>query len=506
MKLIKKIITTLFMFVLLTGTISPWAQADDEPLSATDKKELPKSKPVEEGLTEEEKAEEQAENLREAIIENIDITDEDNELTKPTEQPEPQESTPTPELKPTPESTPTPESISTPESTPTPESISTPESTPTPEPTTKTEEEDKRWFDRLRVIPIAMSTFPEYVPGLAGHDWIFFGRTEGEYAHVSSGRLSDDSEFNVRSLRAGLIKVFYKKATVKLEVDFTDGENNWTDLYVRFNTKLGLITVGNQKIAQTLVNQTSRLARTFMEEALPADAFGLGRRVGIGWDLHKKNFGAHLTTFGGDINEGNGETGYGGRFYFNPSRTRFNLFHLGVSVVHEKIDGDARFRAYPETRVSGTRLVDTQDNKQVDKRSIYGLELAAAKDSYSLRGESFTAKWDRSSLRDTTFDGYYVQANWAMTGEAFQYRQGKFLRIRPRGNRGAWELAVRYSNVDLNDLDVHGGEQKNTTVGLNWYSPGNHFKLMGNIIFVDVDRDTINEDVTVAQVRAQFNW
>ena len=487
----KKISATLFFFVLLTGAASLWAQ-EDESLPATSAEESLDHKLVEGETAEEElaleEAKEQAENLRDAIIENIDVSDEDNELTKPTDPSEPLETTSEPIPETTPEIT----------SEPTPEV--------TPEPTVKTEEEGRIWFDQFGVIPSTLQSLPEYVPGLAGNDWIFFGLAEGEYAHFSSGRLSDESDFNFRSLRAGLIKVFYKKATVKLEVDLTDGESNWTDLYVRFNTKYGLITVGNQKIAQTLVNQTSRLARSFMEEALPAEAFGLGRRVGVGWDVHKNNFGAHLTAFGGDINEGNGETGYGGRFYFNPTKTRFNLFHVGISAVHEELDGDARFRAHPESRVSGTRLVDTQDTKHVDNQSIYGLELAAAKDSYSLRGESFQAKWDRNSLRDTTFDGYYVQANWAVTGETFQYRQGKFLRLRPEGRRGAWELAMRYSKVDLNDLDVQGGEQKNTTFGLNWYSPSNYFKIMGNIIFVDVDREARSEDSTIVQVRAQFNW
>ncbi|MDX2350390.1 MAG: porin, partial [Porticoccus sp.] len=329
-------------------------------MSATNEEELPEIKQVEEGLTGAEQAEkdakedveEQEENLRDSIIENIDVSGEDNELTRPTEPSEPLEVTP--------------------------------ESTPTPESTTKTEEEDKIWFDRFRIIPRTMSTLPEYVPGLAGNNWIFFGRAEGEYAHFSSGRLSDDSGYNFRSLRAGLVKVFYKRATVKMEVDFTDSDSNWTDLYVRFNTELGLVTVGNQKISQALVAQTSRLARTFMEEALPADAFSLGRRLGVGWDLHKKNFGAHLTAFGGDINEDTGDSGYGGRFYFNPAKTRFSLFHVGVSVVQENIDGDARSRAYPESRVADTRLIDTQDIKSVDKQKVGGLELAAAKDSYSL--------------------------------------------------------------------------------------------------------------------------
>jgi len=425
----------------------------------------------------EEEAQEKEEDLRDAIIENIDISDEVNELTEPVDPSEALDG-----------------------------EVATPESVPEPATKATVEEEEDIWLDQFGIIPKTLQSLPEYVPGLAGNDWIFFGRAEGEYAHFSSGPLSDDSEFNFRSLRAGLIKVFNQHATVKLEVDLTDGDSNWTDLYVRFNTKLGLVTLGNQKIAQTLVNQTSRLSSAFMEDPLPAEAFGLGRRVGVGWDIHKKNFGAHLTAFGGDINEGDGDTGYGGRFYFTPSKTRFSLFHAGISVVQEKMDGDARFRAHPESRVTGSRLIDTQDIKSVDKQRIGGLELAAAKDSYSLRGEYFKAKWDRNGLPDTKFDGYYVQANWAITGESFQYIQGKFLRIRPKGRWGAWELAARYSRADLNHRDVLGGEQNNSSLGLNWYAPGNRFRVMSNLIFVDADNLASDEDFTIAQVRAQFHW
>lgn len=492
MKRTKKTITILFGFVFLTGTHNLWAEPEGAPPVLRDEvlalEELPGKELTEEELAEkrsvEDEAQQKEEDLRDAIIENIDVSDEVNELKQPVEPSEALDTT-----APTPTPTPT-------ESTP----------TPTPTPKSAAEEEQGIWFDQFRVIPKTLQSLPEYIPGLAGNDWIFFGRAEGEYAHFSSGRLSDDSEFNFRSLRAGLIKVFGKRATVKMEVDLTDGDSNWTDLYVRFNTELGLVTVGNQKIAQTLVNQTSRLARTFMEEALPAEAFGLGRRMGVGWDIHKKNFGGHLTAFGGDINEGTGDTGYGGRFYFNPTKTRFSLFHVGISTIQEKIDGGARFRAHPESRVTGARLIDTQDRRSVDKQRVSGIELAVAKDSYSLRGEYFKTKWDRNALSDTKFDGYYVQANWAITGENFQYRQGKFLRIRPKGRWGAWELAARYSRADLNDRDVLGGEQNNTSLGLNWYAPGNRFRLMSNLIFVDVDNMAGDKDFTIAQLRAQFHW
>ena len=446
MEITKKTIVTLSILLMVTSNL--WAEPED--------KLFPPQ-------TDEDVAKEQAADLTDAIIENIDISDEENDLTELAKQPKEPE-------------------------------------------TTISVEEQGIWIDQFRTIPETLQSLPEYIPGLAGRNWIFFGRMEGEYADFSSGRLNDDSEFNFRSLRVGLIKVFDNRRTIKMEVDLTDGDSNWADLYVRFNTKWGLFTVGNQKIAQTLVNQTSRLARTFMEEALPAEAFGLGRRIGIGWDLHKDNFGGHLTAFGKDINDDVGDFGYGARFYFNPAKTSYSFFHIGVSAVQEEMDRNARFSAHPETRVTDTKLVDTKEDKNVDNQSIFGLELAVAKDSYSLRGEYFVTEWDRSAQSDPKFDGYYLQANWVITGEAIQYRQGKFLRIRPKGKGGAWEVAVRYSRVDLNDLDVRGGEQRNTSLGLNWYSPGNRFRIMSNLIFVDADNVAGNEDPTIAQIRAQFNW
>lgn len=447
--------TVIFVtLILLVATADLWAQSDNQPLSTSSDEQLA-----------EEAAKEQVADETDAITDNIDLSDKDDEGVESLEPSEKVETT-----------------------------------IPAPE-------DDGIWIDTFQIIPKTLRSLPEHVPGLAGRGWIFFGRAEEEYADFSSGSLSDESGFNFRSLRVGLFKVFDKRMTVKMEIDLTDGDSNWTDLYIRFNTKSGLFTVGNQKISQTLVNQTSRLARTFMEESLPAEAFGLGRRLGVGWDGHKNKFGGHLTVFGKDVNGGDsGDIGYGARFYFNPTKTKFSLFHIGASAVYEKMDHDARFRARPETRVTDTTLVDTHNDKDVDNQTILGLEFAAAQDSYSLRGEYFVAQWDRSSRSDPKFDGYYVQANWAITGEIFQYKQGKFLRLRPKGRWGAWELAARYSRIDLNDIDVQGGKENNTTIGLNWYSPGNRFRIMSNVVFVDADTVSGNEDPTIVQIRGQFNW
>ncbi len=361
--------------------------------------------------------------------------------------------------------------------------------------------------DFLATIPEQLQSVPERLPFLRERGIIFFGRAELDYAHYSSGITKQDSGFRVRSLRAGLAKAYLKGFSIKAEIDLTDGDSNFADLYFRYrNKRFGLFTIGNQRVAQTLVNQTSRISRTFMEQALPAEAFGLGRRMALGWDLNKDRSGVHATIFGDDLNHSIGDSGFAGRVYFNPARSRFRLFHVAASMVSENMSRKSRFFAHPESRVTSVRFVDTGLFDDVTHQKIKAVELAGSRDSFMFRSEFFRASWNRTGQPDPVFKGYYFQASWAMTGESFSYTQGKFLRIRPQKPRGAWEVAVRYSQVDLNDAGIFGGEQRNVTAAVNWYSPGNQFRIMSNLIFVKTYRIAGNESPTIFQLRAQLHW
>ena len=72
--------------------------------------------------------------------------------------------------------------------------------------------------------------------------------------------------------------------------------------------------------------------------------------------------------------------------------------------------------------------------------------------------------------------GYHVTGSWAVTGEmrAYRKRSGTFdpLPVSRPVNQGGWgavELACRYSNTDLTDGTVDGGEMDILSLGVNWW-------------------------------------
>jgi phosphate-selective porin OprO/OprP len=168
-----------------------------------------------------------------------------------------------------------------------------------------------------------------------------------------------------------------------------------------------------------------------------------------------------------------------------------------------------RFRDRPEIRVDSTRLIDT-GSIDADTAYVYGLEAGANWKNWYLQAESFRYGIERTAatagLPDPTFDGYYVQGSWIITGETRRYdaASGAFQAPRPfipftsNGGIGAWEVGLRYSHMDLDfhsGLDgtaatadaIRGGTQDVLTFGVNWYINSN-VKLMLNWLHVDVDR------------------
>jgi len=119
--------------------------------------------------------------------------------------------------------------------------------------------------------------------------------------------------------------------------------------------------------------------------------------------------------------------------------------------------------------------------------------------------------WVQVNRNNSTnqFHTFYGQLSWFVTGEHKEIKDSYsgFKRLRPNKNfgkstKGSWELALRYSYVDMNNGDVLGGSQKDVTLGLNWYLNSN-VRCMYNQVYANVvDKGNIN----VSQFRVQVDF
>jgi len=121
----------------------------------------------------------------------------------------------------------------------------------------------------------------------------------------------------------------------------------------------------------------------------------------------------------------------------------------------------------------------------------YGLEGAAEWRSVYTQAGYFGYGMDQMAAGAPTLDfsGWYGQATWIITGESRPYNaaNGSFSNPKPRvpfsidgWGPGAWELAARYSDLDLDDHagvlgaatpagGIRGGDQRIFTAEINWY-------------------------------------
>jgi len=210
-----------------------------------------------------------------------------------------------------------------------------------------------------------------------------------------------------------------------------------------------------------------------------------------------------------------------GRVSFLPVKTDDGLVHIGANanlIVHPAATGPdlppagaptpLRIRERPELRVDGARLVDTGPIPS-SGLSVYGVEFGARHRALSVQAEYFWFDLQRgdSGLPDPNFDGWYVQGAWTLTGEPRRYMPATGGFETPRvvnpfdldgRSWGVWELAARWSDLDLNYLAgaegtapvagaIRGGRQQILSLGVNWY-PNSNVRFLADYQRVEVDR------------------
>ncbi|MGH8596359.1 MAG: OprO/OprP family phosphate-selective porin, partial [Gammaproteobacteria bacterium] len=357
---------------------------------------------------------------------------------------------------------------------------------------------------------------------------VYFQYDAAAYSEDGTTDFSNGSE--LRRGRLSVAGTVLSDWDYKLELDFAGatqgGSTNTvsvTDAYLRW---MGLrpwaVTAGNFKVPFSMEAVGSGKYSTFMERGLPFAFLNL-RRLGGMVSTNGDNWSAAAGLFGDTVTSQSGNDegqSAAGRLTWAPFFGTDRVLHLGIAAARVQPAQAAssgmktvRFRSKPESNIisdgltesatltangrtlgrSSGRLVDSGNIPGgVNDYILLGAEAAAVYGPASLQGEYIDVTVDRDTGGDLSFSGYYLFGSWFLTGESRNYKadRGIFDIIQPKrpfslkdGGWGAWEVAVRFSSIDLTDGRVAGGVENDVTAGINWY-PTAYTRLMVN--YVDV--------------------
>ena len=333
--------------------------------------------------------------------------------------------------------------------------------------------------------------------GRIQNDWGWWSVDDNITAAEPGVNSGTGTEF--RRARLGIGGTIYDRYEFKAQFDFAGQDVDFKDVYVAFNKvpHVGQIKIGHFKEPMGLDTLTSSNDGTFMERALMNVQFS-GRNTGI--QLANAQFDDRMTWAIGwfrpvDDSGSSESDGWNltGRLTGLPyAADDAHFLHLGISSRYSDVDEIFGYSERPENH-----FLDRLSSFSVDADSAFtiGAEAALVYDRYSLQSEyAYTDVDGTTSTDDRDVWGYYLQASAFLTHDHRVYKKsgGKFVKVNPKNNFnwfrdgsgwGAWEIAARWSDTDL-DLGVEG---QALTLGLNWYLNPN-MKILMNYVHTSIER------------------
>lgn len=332
----------------------------------------------------------------------------------------------------------------------------------------------------------------------------------------------DGAQVSLRRAKLSYARRIRTHWRFKLTGDYSRGGGlEVSDAYVAYNGwDRTLLTLGISDPPFSLESVSQSAAVTFMERGLPVLA--LAERRGGNITLLRRNehhiLNASLVLF--NVSQDNiREDGQGIVLHYVHSPVRIasaESVHLGASLSYRfnADESSTQFRSRPEVATVNDYFVDTGPIQDARNTIRLGLEASQVSGRFSWQSEVLGARVERIGKEPVNFWGAYAFASWFLTNDSRNYNfgAGDFEKVHVsspflEGGKGAFELAVRASLVDLSDQNVRGGVEKNVSVGLNWYV-NKRIRFMTNLVKVlDVERpgsEFDGQDPLIFSLRAQW--
>jgi phosphate-selective porin OprO/OprP len=397
---------------------------------------------------------------------------------------------------------------------------------------------------------LTKKTYPSVeIHGVFQADSGWFGQDEASRRTV--GNLQDGADF--RRARLSANGSLTETMNYFLQFDFAfPGRPTFTDLWWEATQVpvLGNIRVGQWKQPFSLEVVSSFRYTTFAERSLGFQAFTPFRHLAVGfYDWNEEEtmtwaasvYRPGQDQYGGAIADRGGYAGVG-RVTWLPwyEDEGKDYLHLGAAYNHVAPGGRvARFRSIPEYFIGAQQgdlplgtsgqaipgpydgvsfFVDTK-GFAVNHYNLVGTELLWVTGPLSFQSEWMTMMATRDNGESAIFPSIYGQVGYFLTGEHRPYlrKSGAIDRVKPlrplayrcedqEPGLGAWEVAGRWSYIDLNSRDIQGGRLNDMTLGLNWYLNA-YAKVQFNYIRAFLDNPIHNDSITnIYGLRTQIDF
>jgi phosphate-selective porin OprO/OprP len=383
------------------------------------------------------------------------------------------------------------------------------------------------WFDN-RVYLDGAQYFDNYDNNLTADE------------NKAKGQLDIPSQMlKLRRMRFAVKAIVGDNWYAEIDFDFDGNMVDIKDAYLRRffgepGNPWGQVRLGQFRMPQGMQQTTTSRYLKLMERA-SVYKFNPNRKLGVAWSSWSKKYmfglGLHTEEIRNEHDQIEGDPNYykgemqgatpmmgvstrGAYYFFNEPGKLLSLsggFSSRTPGLYKFPDNRIKYDPKDETTVSGMEFTVAKVN-DVNLTTNMNVDFAASYKSLRMTGEYYYNTLSRENgLSTVKFSGFYVQAAYLLTGEfhPWNHREAEFTQVRANSKKGAWEVAARYSYIDLNDFaaDVRGGEKGQMTFGLNYYVTGN-VKFMLNYSYVNHDRystgagdyaDYIDQDAPVGE-------
>ena len=354
-------------------------------------------------------------------------------------------------------------------------------------------------------------------------DWT--SQSDGSKDQV--GDLSEYDGGEIRALRVGMVGTFNFDdpwvytcfiATHAFDQGFDSDDY---DSLVLFDLRLDIplpkdlsLSIGKQKEPISMERLMPLTDVPMQERSAISDSMLPSRNIGM--VLSGASFGERLSWATGLFNPWLDEDGdlsenptqIIGRGTILPlvSSDESSILHLGVGVRYADVKSDVRYKSTPEVHQSSV-FIDTGEII-ADDSLISDFEAAWRWGPFLLNGEYVINQVNAPSANDPSFSGYHITASYVLTGEMREYnkRRGIFRPV-PVANPvstdgwGSWEIATRFSSIDLQDESIEGGNMDVYSLGLNWkLSPLASVSMNYRHIELEQDGTTEGSDALMMRV------